>query len=366
MAPAPAPTPRLTVASRPRYLGPMQAVTIRAHGGPEVLNLEELPEPTPQAGEVRIRVEAVAVNHIDLWVRKGLPHLKHVYPFLLGADVTGVVDTVGAGVTGWMAGDPVVVNPVHSCGRCRDCLSGRDNYCYKFQLLGEDLPGGYAEKMCVPAGNLAPRPAGLDPILAAASPVTFLTAWQMLTQKAPVEPGMDVLVIAAGSGVGTAGVQIAKLRGARVIATASSDEKLARARALGADVTINTSTQDLVAEVKQLTGRRGVDVVFEHVGGEMIGKAILCAKKGGRVVTCGATAGWDARIDLRHVFFRQVEILGSTMAGKGELFPILDLLSSGRLKPVVDRVLPLSRAREAHELLESRGTFGKIVLIPGR
>jgi NADPH:quinone reductase-like Zn-dependent oxidoreductase len=186
----------------------------------------------------------------------------------------------------------------------------------------------------------------------------------MLTRKAPVKPGDDVLVMAAGSGVGTAAVQIAKLHGARVIATASSDDKLARARALGADATINHATQDLVAEVKRLTGKRGVDIVFEHIGAELWPKLILATAKGGRIVTCGATSGFDARTDLRHVFFRQLEILGSTMGEKGDLFPILDHVTAGRLKPVVDRTLPLSEARRAHELLESRAIFGKIVMIP--
>jgi NADPH:quinone reductase-like Zn-dependent oxidoreductase len=344
----------------------MQAVTLRAHGGPEVLTVEDLPEPTPGPGDVRLRVEAVAMNHVDLWVRRGLPHLKLEYPFLLGADVTGVIDALGPGVVGWNVGDAVVVHPVLSCGRCRECASGRDNYCARFGLLGEDRSGGYAEKIVVPARNLVPRPAGLEVVTAAAAPVTFLTAWQMLTRKAPVEPGMTVLVVAAGSGVGTAAVQIAKLRGARVIATASSEDKLARARQLGADETIDHGKADVVAEVKRLTGKRGVDVVFEHVGGEMLMKAILAATRGGRVVTCGATAGFDARVDLRHVFFRQVEILGSTMGGKGDLFPILDHITAHRLTPVVDQILPLSQAAEAHRMLESRKTVGKIVLLPGR
>jgi NADPH:quinone reductase-like Zn-dependent oxidoreductase len=343
----------------------MQAVTIRSHGGPEVLTVEELAEPVPQPGEVRVSVEAVALNHVDLWVRRGLPHLKLSYPFLLGADVTGLVDAIGAGVEGWQVGDAVVVHPVSSCGRCRDCAAGRDNYCSRFGLMGEDVPGGYAEKICVPARNLVPRPAALDPISAAATPVTFLTAWQMLCRKAPVEPGMTVLVIAAGSGVGSAAVQIARLRGGRVIATASSEDKLEKARALGADEVINHGTSDLVAEARRLTGKRGVDVVFEHVGGKLLMKAILSATRGGRVVTCGATAGWDARVDLRHVFFRQVEILGSTMGNRGDLFPILDHIAAGRMKPVVEAVLPLSLAAEAHRMLEDRKIFGKIVLRPG-
>jgi NADPH:quinone reductase-like Zn-dependent oxidoreductase len=329
----------------------MRAITLRAHGGPEVLTAEELPEPHAGPGQVRVRVAAVALNHVDVWVRRGLPHLKLEYPFLLGADVAGTIDQVGAGVDGIAVGDEIVVNPGHSCGRCRECLAGRDNLCRWYELMGEDRPGGYAEKIVVPAQNIVARPPSLSATDAAAVPVTFLTAWQMLTRKAPVHPGDDVLVMAAGSGVGTAAVQIAKLHGARVIATASSDDKLARARELGADDTINHATQDLVAEVKRLTGKRGVDIVFEHVGAEVWPKVILATAKGGRIVTCGATSGFDARTDLRHVFFRQLEILGSTMGQKGDLFPILDHVAKGRLRPVVDRVMPLAEARAAHEIV---------------
>ncbi len=221
-----------------------------------------------------------------------------------------------------------------------------------------------AKLVVVPATNVVAKPPSLSMVDAAALPVTFLTAWQMLTRKAPVGPGDTVLVMAAGSGVGTAAVQIAKLFGARVIATASTDDKLARARALGADETINYKTADLVAEAKRLTGKRGVDVVFEHVGAELWPQIILATRTGGRIVTCGATSGWDARTDLRHVFFRQLEILGSTMAPRGDLFPILDHAASGKLHAVVDRVLPLRDAADAHRLLESRGAFGKVVLTP--
>ncbi len=342
----------------------MRAVTLREHGSAEVLHVEELPDPHAGPGEARVRVAAVAMNHVDLWVRRGLPHLKLHYPFLLGADVAGTVDELGPGVDGVKVGDEVVVNPGHSCGRCRDCLSGRDNLCRWYQLLGEDRSGGYGELLIVPITNIVPKPKSLSMEQAAAAPVTFLTAWQMLTEKAHVAPGQDVLVIAAGSGVGTAAVQIAKLHGARVIATAGSDAKLAHARALGADETINHSTQDLVAEVKRLTAKRGVDVIFEHVGGETFTKSILCAARGGTIVTCGATAGFQPQLDLRHVFFRQIQILGSTMASKGALFPILDHMAAGRLRPVIDRVMPLWEARAAHELLESRAPFGKIVLTP--
>jgi NADPH:quinone reductase-like Zn-dependent oxidoreductase len=342
----------------------MKAMTLRAHGGPDVLTLEELPEPQAGPGQVRVRVAAVAMNHLDLWVRRGLPHLKLTYPFLLGADVAGTIDQVGPGVDGVRVGDEIVVNPGHSCGRCRECLSGRDNLCRWYELMGEDRSGGYAEQIVVPAQNVVPKPPRLSMPEAAAIPTTFLTAWQMLTRKAPVQPGHDVLVMAAGSGVGVAAVQIAKRRGARVIATASTDEKLQQARALGADETINHKTQDLVAEVKRLTGKRGVDIVFEHVGAEVWQQVILATTRGGRIVTCGATSGFEARTDLRHVFFRQIEILGSTMGSKGDLFDILALMSDGRLRPVVDRTMPLAEAQAAHRLLESRAAFGKIVLIP--
>lgn len=342
----------------------MKAMTLRAHGGPEVLTLEELPEPTAGPSQVRVRVGAVALNHLDVWVRNGLPHLKLQYPFLLGADVAGTIDQLGPGTSGVALGDEVVVNPGWSCGRCRACLSGRDNLCRHYQLMGEDRSGGYAEKIVVPVTNVVPKPARLTMTEAAAVPTTFLTAWQMLTRKAPIQPGDEVLVIAAGSGVGVAAVQIAKLHGARVLATASTDEKLARARALGADETINHRNADLVAEVKRLTGKRGVDIVFEHVGAAVWDKVILATARGGRIVTCGATSGYDARTDLRHVFFRQLEILGSTMGPKGDLYPILDHMAAGRLRPVVDRVLPLAEAPAAHRLLESRAHFGKVVLVP--
>jgi NADPH:quinone reductase-like Zn-dependent oxidoreductase len=342
----------------------MRAVVLRQHGGPEVLAVEDLPEPRAGAGQVRVRVAAVGVNHLDIWVRNGLPHLKLEYPFRLGADVAGTVDEVGPGTSGVAVGDEVVVNPGHSCGRCRECLSGRDNLCRWFRLMGEDISGGYCEQIVVPAQNVVAKPKSLTFTDAAALPTTFLTAWQMLTRKAPVHPGDDVLVMAAGSGVGVAAVQIAKLHGARVIATAGSDDKLARARALGADETINHASQDLVAEVKRLTGKRGVDIIFEHVGAEVWPKLILSLTRGGRLVTCGATSGWDARTDLRHVFFRQLEILGSTMGPKGDLFPILDLVGAGRLKPVVDKILPLAEAQTAHRLLQDRAIFGKIILTP--
>jgi NADPH:quinone reductase-like Zn-dependent oxidoreductase len=338
-----------------------EAMVMRATGGPEVLERAtiELPEPGPR--EVRVRVRAVAVNHIDIWARRGLPHFRYDFPHRLGADIAGEVEALGPGARG-KVGDKILVNPGLSCGVCERCLAGQDNFCRSYRILGENTQGGYSRHIVVPDTNLLPMPQGLSFTLAAALPLCFLTAWQMVVKKADVRPGQTVLVQAAGSGVSSAAIQIAKMIGARVIATTSTDEKAARARELGADEVVNYTTQDFVAECRRLTNKRGVDVVIEHVGGEVLAKSILAAAWGGRIVTCGATAGHTPTIDLRHVFFRQIEILGSTMGSKGDLFAVLRLVDEGRLRPVVDRVLPLWSAVEAHRLLEERKAFGKVVL----
>jgi NADPH:quinone reductase-like Zn-dependent oxidoreductase len=259
-------------------------------------------------------------------------------------------------------GDRVLVSPGLSCGVCARCLSGEDNLCRQYRIHGEGAQGGYTQHIHVPDTNLLPCPANVSFTEAAALPLVFLTAWQMLVRKGAVAPGQTVLIQAAGSGVSTAAIQIAKLFGARVIATTGSDAKVERARALGADHIINYETSDFVAECKKLTGKLGVDVVVEHVGGDVFVKSILATRWGGRVVTCGATAGFTPTLDLRHIFFRQVEVLGSTMGSKGDLFVILALVAEGKLKPVVDRVLPLWSAAEAHRVLEERKAFGKVVL----
>jgi NADPH:quinone reductase-like Zn-dependent oxidoreductase len=339
-----------------------EAVVLRAHGGPEVLVRETIDVADPGPREARVRVRAVAVNHIDLWVRRGLPYLKLAYPHRLGADMVGEVEALGPGARGAHVGDKVVIAPGTSCGVCEPCLSGRDNLCRQYAILGEHTQGGYARHIVVPDANLLPYPAALPFAEVAAVPLVFLTAWQMLVDKARVRPGQTVLVHAAGSGVSSAAIQIAKLFGARVLATTGSDRKAERARALGADEVINCATADFVVEVKRLTGKRGADVVIEHVGGETMTKSILATASGGRIVTCGATTGFDVAIDLRHVFFRQIEILGSTMGSRGSLFGILDRVKEGTLRPVVDRVLPIWDAREAHRVLEAREAFGKVVL----
>jgi NADPH:quinone reductase-like Zn-dependent oxidoreductase len=342
----------------------MKAIALRAHGGLDVLRLEELPDPEAAAGRVVVRVKAVALNHLDVWVRLGWPGLKLDFPHVPGADVAGVVEAVGAGVTGVAVGDAVVVNPGLSCGRCRACLSGQDVLCRSYAILGENVSGGYAEKVAVPAQNVLPKPANLSFEEAACVPLTFLTAWHALVARAQVRPGEVVLIHAGGSGVGSAGIQIAKLLGATVIATAGSDAKCQRSAQLGADHAVNYATADFLAEVRRITARRGVDVVFEHVGKATWEKSLLALTRGGRLVTVGATTGYDPPTDLRHVFYRSLSILGSTMGSKGELFDVLSLVEQGKLKPVLDRVLPLAQAAVAQKLLEDRAQFGKIVLTP--
>jgi len=329
-----------------------------------VLRFEQVDVPEPGPGEVRVEVKACAVNHLDIWVRKGGPAFRLTYPHRLGSDVAGVIDAVGPGVAGAQRGERVVVNPGLSCGRCAACLRGADNLCRRYRILGENAPGGYARYVVVPSANLAPYPGDMSFTDASAAILPFLTAWQMLVDKAAVRPGHDVIVLGAGSGVGVAAIQIARMFGARVIAAASTEVKRARALELGAGVAVDSTREDFVAEVKRLTGKRGVDIVFEHVGGAMFDRSIRITATGGCIVTCGATAGFSATIDLRHVFFRQLRILGSTMASKGVLLELLPHVAAGRLRPVVDRVLPLREAAEAHRVLEDREAFGKVVLVP--
>ncbi|HEY8486302.1 MAG TPA: zinc-binding dehydrogenase [Limnochordales bacterium] len=341
----------------------MQCVRFHQHGGPEVLQVEQVAVPQPPPGWVRIRVRACALNHLDLWNRRGLPGRRAVpLPRIPGADVAGEVDAVGEGVQGVERGQKVVVNPGISCGRCRMCLSGQDNLCPDYHILGSRLDGGYAQYVVVPAANLLPMPQRLDFAAAAAFPLTFLTAWHMLTRLAGVRPGETVLVWGAGSGVGTAAVQIARLLGARVFATVGSRDKLEQARSLGAEVVLNHHEQAVDEEVRRLTGRRGVDVVVEHVGQATWEKSLRSLTHGGRLVTCGATTGAEGLTDIRLVFARQLRILGSYMGSKGELWELLPFVESGALRPVVDRVLPLEQAAQAHRIMEERRFFGKLVL----
>jgi NADPH:quinone reductase-like Zn-dependent oxidoreductase len=342
----------------------MKATIFKQHGGPEVLEYTDVPDPAIRANEVLVEVKACALNHLDIFVRNGMPGIEIPLPHILGSDIAGVVKEAGELVSWARPGDEVMVQPGVSCGHCATCLSGQDNLCREYDILGYRRNGGYAELVAVPGGNLIPKPAQLSWAEAAALPLVTVTAWHMLVTRANVQPGEDVLVHAAGSGVGSIAIQIAKLRGARVITTASSDEKLSKARELGADQTINYSQDDWPKEVKRLTDRRGVDVVVEHTGAATWPGSIASLKNNGRLVTCGATSGYDARTDLRQVFYRHLTLLGSFMGSKAELLEAMKFVMQGKIHAVVDRVLPLSEARQAHELMENRSQFGKIVLDP--
>src|SRR5437867_4299377 len=342
----------------------MRAILFEQHGGPEVLKFTEAADPQIKANEVLVEVRACALNHLDVWVRNGLPGIKIPLPHILGNDVAGVVREAGDLITWVNPGDEVMIQPGVSCGHCAECLAGRDNMCDEYDIIGYRRDGGYAELVAVPGVNVIAKPKALSWPEAAALPLVTLTAWHMLVARANLQPGEDVLIHAAGSGVGSIGIQIAKLRGSRVITTASSDEKLAKARELGADETINYRRDDWPKEVKRLTNGRGVDVVFEHTGEATWPGSILSLKKGGRLVTCGATSGFDARTDLRHVFYRHLTILGSMMGSKADLLTAMKFIATGQIRAVVDRAFPLPEARKAHELMEDRAQFGKLVLVP--
>ena len=342
----------------------MKATIFKQHGAPEVLEYTDVPDPSFRENEVVVEVKACALNHLDIFVRNGMPGIEIPLPHILGNDVAGVAREVGELVTWVKPGDEVMVQPGVSCGHCEACLSGRDNMCREYDIVGYRRDGGYAERVVVPGVNIIPKPSGLSWEEAAALPLVTVTAWHMLVTRANVQPGEDVLVHAAGSGVGSIAIQIAKLRGARVITTASSDEKLAKARELGADETINYTRDDWPKEVRRLTDRKGVDVVVEHTGAATWPGSISALKNNGRLVTCGATSGFDARTDLRQVFYRHLTLLGSFMGSKSELVEAMKFVAAGKIRGVVDRVLPLSEARQAHELIEDRAQFGKVVLKP--
>lgn len=342
----------------------MYCIRIHEHGGLDKLVLEEVQTPATGPADVLIGVKATSLNHLDLWVRQGLPGVKFRLPIIPGVDAAGVVVSIGEAVTHVAVGDRVVVAQGISCGHCVQCLNGSDNLCKDYLLIGEHRDGADAEYLSVPARNVLKLPSAVSYDQAAAGALVFLTAWQMLVDKALVRPGEDVLVVGAGSGVGSAAIQIARLHGARVIATTSSEEKAAHAKRLGADAVIDYRKQNVPDEVRKLTGKRGVDIVFEHVGAAVWDDCIRSLAKGGRLVTCGSTSGHEAKTDLRYVFYKQLQILGSTMGKKGDLIKILRFFETGALKPVIDRVMPLKEVREAHRLLEEGKQFGKIVLHP--
>ncbi len=344
----------------------MRAAILKSFGGPENLESAEVPDPVPGPGEVLLRVRACALNHLDLFIRAGLPSAKVKTPFILGCDAAGEVAALGPGVTGVAVGERVAVHPGRCCGACVPCREGRESDCADYGIIGAygGRPGGYAELLAVPVPHLLAMPDGMSFPTAAAAPLTALTAWHMLTTLAALKAGETVLVLGAGSGVSTAAIQIAKALGARVIAASTSADKLVRAKALGADLVIHSPPEDLARAVRKLTGGAMADAVFEHIGGEVLGEALKCLRRSGRLVTCGATAGPVAPVDLRYVFDRQLRILGAKMGSLAEMRAVWALVRDGRLTPVVDRTFPLAEARAAHEHLAARGQFGKVVLLP--
>ncbi len=346
----------------------MRACVLTATGGIDKLAIIDVPDaPAPGAGEVRVRIRAAALNHLDLFVADGLPGggTAERFPFVVGADGAGVVETVGPGVTNVQPADRVLINPGISDYTCEFCRAGEHSLCVNYRLLGEHLPGTMAELVTVPAQNVVRGP-NLSPALtwaeAAAFSLVTLTAWRMLVTRAQLKAGETALIWGIGGGVSLSAMRIAKLVGARVIVTSSDDAKLAAAKQLGADVTLNHRTQQVAAEVRALTNKRGVDVVVENVGAATWDDSLRCLRRGGRLVTCGATSGPQVHLDLRRLFWHHWSILGSTMGNAAEYAEVVGRLAKGELRPVVDRVYPLDHARDAYERLARGEQLGKLVV----
>ncbi len=340
----------------------MKAIRFHEFGGPEVLKYEDVPDPQLRKDHVLVRVRACAMNHLDLWVRTGLPGVK--LPHINGSDVAGEVVDVGEYVTGMKKGQRVILAPMVFCGHCQFCVSGLQNMCRGFTVLGNAVDGGNCELIAAREDCVIPIPDSLGFEEASAVPLVCLTAWHMMVTRAHLQPGQTVLVLGANSGVGMAAIQIGKLFHARVIATAGDDQKAQRARELGADEVINHYTQKIADEVKRITSKELCDIVIEHVGQATWAESMKSLKPGGTIVTCGATTGPKAEFDLRFLFARQLSFLGSYMGTMGELHEVLNHVFSGAIKGVVDSTFPLAEARAAHERMTKSQMFGKIVLKP--
>ncbi len=340
----------------------MRAFYLRKHGGFDELEYGDRPDPSPGPGEVLVALKAAALNHLDLFVLRGIPGITLELPHVGGADGAGVIAAVGQGVHGWSAGDEVVLNPGLWCGECEFCRKGDESLCVRFGLLGEHQPGTFAELVRVPVASLGRRPPHLTWAEAAAFPLVFLTAWRMLGTRVRLEAGETVLVLGIGGGVALAALAIAKRLGARVIVTSGSQDKLRRARERGADEVIDYSQADVAKQVRALTGRRGADVVVETTGAATWMASLRSACRGGRIVTCGATTGPSPAEEIRLIFWNQLAILGSTMGSTADWKSMLDAVSRWELRPVVDSVLPLEQGRSAYQRLDGKSQFGKIVL----
>ncbi len=344
----------------------MKAVRIHEYGGVDTLRYEDAPDPVPGSPrDVVVRLRAAALNHIDLWNRKGLTGMKVEFPHILGADGAGVVEEAGSEVTHLKEGDAVCIYPPVGCGGCEFCRTARDFMCVRLRVLGEGMKGSYAEYVTVPGVNCFPAPEGYGFKEAAAFPLVFVTVWRMLVTNARLAPGEKVLILGIGGGVAMAALQIAKAMNAWVAVTSSSDEKVEGARRLGADHGLNYRTRDFVREIRDVTGKRGVDVVVDCVGGDSWAKSLAALVKGGRLVTCGATTGANPPTDIRRIFWNHLSIFGSTLGSRQEFEQVLRFVEAAKIKPVIDKSFPLADARAAQTRLETGQQFGKIILVPG-
>ncbi|HYG99192.1 MAG TPA: zinc-binding dehydrogenase [Terriglobales bacterium] len=340
----------------------MKAIRFHEFGGPEVLRYEDVPDPVVRKDHVLVRIRACALNHLDIWCRKGVPGVN--LPHINGSDISGEIFELGEYITDLKVGQRVLLVPMSFDNICPKCVAGQQNFCPQFTVMGYKNDGGNCDLIAVPRVNVVPIPDWLGYDEAASVPLVFLTAWHMLVGRAQIRPGQTVLVLGGSSGVGTAAIQICKMFNCTVITTAGDEHKLEKAKQLGADYLIDHYKQSISEEVKRITGKQGVDIVFEHVGRVTWTESMKALKPGGTVVTCGATTGPEAGIDLRFVYSRQLSMLGSFMGNMADFHEVMSHIFSGRLKPVVDRTFPLSETQAAHEYLEKSAMFGKVVLNP--
>jgi NADPH:quinone reductase-like Zn-dependent oxidoreductase len=340
----------------------MKAIAVTGQGGMEKVQYMDVERPKIGPREVLIETRAAALNRLDIFVRNNLDGLKLTPPHVSGADGAGVVAEMGAEVSGVNVGDRVLINPGLNCGACEFCQAGEQSLCVRFGIMGETRPGTFAEYFTVPPENVHPVPEGFSWEEAAAFPLVFVTAWRMLISKAAIKPGEDILILGIGGGVSTAVLQIVKAIGLRAFVTSSSDDKLQQAKKLGADAVINYKTQDFAREVRNLTNRRGVDVVVDSVGGDSYAKSLASLVKGGRLVTCGATAGPRPQTDLGRIFWNQLSVFGSTMGNMREFAEMLSFVRKRGVKPVIDQVFPFADGANAFARMEEGKQFGKIVL----